>query len=314
MGVRMLKLLLGAVTSQGKKTHREYRPTLVSATQPKQRHWFVDAVGFVMYLAENEQHGASYWDFGALRALIRDVLATLVRAGIVVHLFFDALSEGEPAVAASTASLDAFHAVAEDSSSSSTSAAGSSSSASPATIVSPAEARPVKVNRAQKNVADLKPLGLRRTMLDAIREAVAEHPAQLTLAVTQDEAERELMRELQRSNLGKDQALILSNDSDIFLCRSARRGPAWPCLALLGALRFSSLARSLLTSLARPTSPRKEHRARGGVAPTGREPLHRGLQQWRGEVPVRQLRVLGRKVPRPRARAPAGPRAGAGLQ
>jgi hypothetical protein len=223
MGVRMLKLMLGAVTAQGKKTHRKYRPTLVSATQPKQRHWFVDAVGFFMYLAENKQHGASYWDFGALRALIRDVLATLVRAGLVVHLFFDALSEGELRVAASTASLDAFHAVDEDSSSSSTSA-GSSSSASPATIISPAEAHPVKVGREPKNVADIKPLGLRRTMLDAIREAVAEHPAQLTLAVTQDEAERELMRELQRSNLGKDQALILSNDSDIFLCRSGRCG------------------------------------------------------------------------------------------
>jgi hypothetical protein len=141
-----------------------------------------------------------------------------------VRLFFDALSEEEPAVAASIASLDAFQAVADDSSSSSTSNGGSSissSSASTATTSLPAEARRVKVNRAQKTVDEVKPLGLRRAMLDAIREAVAAHPAQLTLAVTQDEAERELMRELQRSKLGKDQALILSNDSDIFLCRSS---------------------------------------------------------------------------------------------
>ncbi len=221
----MLKLLLSAVTAQGKKAHREFRPTVVSATQPKQRHWFVDAVGFCMYLAENEEHGASYWDFGALQALIRDVLATLVRAGLVVHLFFDGLSEAEPAVAASTASLDAFQAVADESSSSSNSHSGSSSSsssASTATISPPAETRPVKVNRAHKTVEEVKPFGLRRAILDAIREAVAAHPAQLTLAITQDEAERELIRELQRSKLGKDQALILSNDSDIFLCRSWR--------------------------------------------------------------------------------------------
>ncbi len=145
-----------------------------------------------------------------------------------MRLFFDALSEEEPAVAASIASLDAFQAVADDSSSSSTSNGGSSissSSASTATTSLPAEARRVKVNRAQKTVDEVKPLGLRRAMLDAIREAVAAHPAQLTLAVTQDEAERELMRELQRSKLGKDQALILSNDSDIFLCRSSGPRP-----------------------------------------------------------------------------------------
>jgi hypothetical protein len=231
MGVRMLKLFLGAVRAQGKKDHRLFRPTVVSATQPKQRHWYVDAVGFCMYLAENEKHGASYWDFGALHALIRDVLATLARAGLIVHLFFDAPSEAEPAVAASTASLDAFKAVDVESSSSSTSHSGSSSSsssASTATISSPAEARPVKVNRAHKTEDEVKPLGLRLAMLDAIREAVAAHPAQLTLAVTEDEAERELMRELQRSKLGKDQALILSNDSDIFMCRSRETTPPLP--------------------------------------------------------------------------------------
>jgi hypothetical protein len=148
------------------------------------------------------------------------------------------------------------------------------------------EARPVIVTRATTSVDGVMPFGLRRAMLDAILEAAAAHPGQLTVTVTQDEAERELIRELQRSNLGKDEALILSNDSDVFFCEFVSLAwiAPWLYLASSPPNRFC-------------VSPGKHHRARGGVAPSRREPVFRGLQQRRSSLPVRQLRVHSREMP-----------------
>jgi hypothetical protein len=314
MGVRLLKKLLGAVTAQGKKTHRQFRPTVLSATQPKQRHWFVDAIGFIMYLAERRS-GASYWDFGALQALVRDVLATLARAGLVVHLFFDAPTKAEPAPAAPLrlphAALEAFQALGDDGPSGSSNSGSRNSSGlsnSKGYSSSPAQTRPVKkAERAHWQVSEVRPLGLRRAMLDAILESVAAHPGQVTVMVTRDEAERVLIRELQRSKLSKDEALIISNDSDVFMCKD--RSLVWREVVVVWPAHSLSL-----TVIVRSASPRKHRGARGGMAPSRRERACRGLRQRRGEVPVRQLRILGRPVPRPRSRAPAGPRARAGLQ